>query len=264
MQAIDSVLFVILPYVAAVVCVIGTVERYRRHAFSCTSQSTQFLENRLHFWALLPFHAGILAIAVGHLIAFAIPRGVLVWNAVPLRLYVLEGAALAAGILALGGFALAIVRRVFVPAVRRATNWLDWAVYLVLLAEIATGVVVAISYRWGSSWFAAALTPYLWSLVRLQPDAALVGAMPLLVRAHVLGAWVLVAFFPFSRLVHIVSVPNAYLWRPPQVVRWNSRAAMTSGGALFRGGGAAPPAVIPIRPSDAPGDSAPAIVRSRA
>ncbi|MFQ6610595.1 MAG: respiratory nitrate reductase subunit gamma [Fidelibacterota bacterium] len=27
--------------------------------------------------------------------------------------------------------------------------------------------------------------------------------------------------FPFSRLVHVLVVPNPYLWRRPQLVRWN-------------------------------------------
>jgi len=26
--------------------------------------------------------------------------------------------------------------------------------------------------------------------------------------------------FPFTRLVHLLVVPNPYLWRKPQMVRW--------------------------------------------
>jgi nitrate reductase gamma subunit len=227
--AFDVLVFAILPYIAMVVCAIATVERYRRHSYSCTSLSSQFLENRLHFWALVPFHLGILAVALGHLVAFAIPASVLAWNAVPMRLYVLEAAALAAGLLALAGFALTILRRGAVAPLRFGTGWIDWIVYALLLADIGTGVALALRYPWGSSWFAAAAAPYLWSLVRLQPDTALVAAMPLLVRAHVAGAWLLLLMFPFSRLVHIVAVPGSYLWRPPQVVRWYGRPAVASG-----------------------------------
>ena len=45
--------------------------------------------------------------------------------------------------------------------------------------------------------------------------------MPLLFKVHVVNAWLLIGFFPFTRLVHILVVPNPYLWRKPQVVRWN-------------------------------------------
>ncbi len=227
--AADLLRVVVLPSAAILLAVAGTVERYRRHAFSCTSQSSQFLENRLHFWALVPFHAGILTVLLGHLVAFLIPRGVLAWNAVPMRWYVVETVTLAGGLLALVGFALAIVRRSAVVAVRIGTSRLDWLVYGLLLLQIATGVSLSIRYPWGSSWVAAAAAPYLWSLVRLQPDVTLVAAMPLLVRAHVVGAWLLLAVFPWSRLVHVIAVPNSYLWRAPQVVRWYGRPAALSG-----------------------------------
>jgi len=227
--AFDLLLFVVLPYAAAAVCVIATAERYSRHGFSCTSMSSQFLENRLHFWAMVPFHAGILIVLLGHLIAFLVPRGVLAWNAVPARLLVLEAAAFAGGLLALGGFAAVIVRRLMLPALRRGTRRLDWVMYAVLAIQLATGVALAVAYPWGSSWFAVAASPYLWSLVKLQPDMSTVAAMPLLARAHVAGTWLLLALFAFSRLVHVIAVPNPYLWRAPQVVRWYRRPTVAAG-----------------------------------
>jgi nitrate reductase gamma subunit len=41
----------------------------------------------------------------------------------------------------------------------------------------------------------------------------------------VAGTWLLLALFPFSKLVHVLVVPNPYLWRAPQVVRWYGRPA---------------------------------------
>jgi len=40
------------------------------------------------------------------------------------------------------------------------------------------------------------------------------------VKLHVFNAFVVIGLFPFTRLVHILVVPNPYLWRKPQVVRW--------------------------------------------
>jgi nitrate reductase gamma subunit len=34
------------------------------------------------------------------------------------------------------------------------------------------------------------------------------------------SAFAIVAYFPFTRLVHILVVPNPYLWRRTQVARW--------------------------------------------
>ena len=44
--------------------------------------------------------------------------------------------------------------------------------------------------------------------------------MPFVVKLHAFNAFFLVALFPFSRLVHVVSVPLSYLSRPYQVVVW--------------------------------------------
>jgi nitrate reductase gamma subunit len=227
---LDLFLFVVLPYAALPIAIVGTFERYRRHAFSCTSHSSQFLENRQHFWGSVPFHYGILAILIGHVIVIVAPGPMLAWNSAPRRLLAAETAALVFALLAFAGLAALGVRRLAVDRLRVVTGRFDWIVYALLLVQIGSGIALAMSSRWGSSWFASTLTPYLWSLLRLEPDAGAVAAMPLLVKAHIVSAFVLVALFPFSRLVHIIAVPNPYLWRRPQVVRWHRRPAAPIGG----------------------------------
>jgi nitrate reductase gamma subunit len=228
--AMDFVLFVIFPYAALVVCVIGSIERYRRHGVSVTSLSSQFLENRRHFWGAMPFHLGLLAVLAAHVVWFAVPGQVIRWNQDVTRLYLTEVVMLACGLLALFGSLALGRRRAADTRLRRMTSGWDWIVLSVLLAQIATGVLVAVRYTWGSTWFAAVAAPYLWSLVRLNPDMAAVAALPVLARAHIIGAYVLVAVFPFSRLVHILAVPNPYLWRPPQLVRWHPPVEAPTGG----------------------------------
>jgi nitrate reductase gamma subunit len=216
----DVLLFAALPYVCIALLLAGSAERLLKHPESLTSRSSQVLENRRHFWAMVPFHYGLLAVLAGHLLAFAAPAVVLGWNASPIRLYALEATGLACGLLAVLGLGSALARRATVPAVRRTTAVGDWMVLVVLLAQLASGVGVAVAYSWGSSWFAAVAAPYLWSLLRLRPDVAAISAMPVAVKAHVVGAFLLLGVFPFSRLVHVFNVPLPYLWRRPQIVRW--------------------------------------------
>jgi nitrate reductase gamma subunit len=221
--SLDVMLFGVMPYAALALLLAGTIERLLRHPSSLTSRGSQFLEDRRHFWALVPFHYGLLVVLAGHIAAFLVPSAIVGWNASLARLYVLEATGLACGLLAAIGLAQAIVRRASVAVVRVTTEPLDWVVLTVLLAQIVSGVAVAIADSWGSSWFAGVASPYLWSIVRLRPDVGAIAAMPLLVKAHILGAWALVAIFPFSRLIHVVNVPVTYLWRPPQIVRWYRR-----------------------------------------
>lgn len=216
-------LFVVLPYLVMTIFFLGTIMRYKMAPFTYSSLSSQFLENQEHFWALVPFHFGIITVLTGHVVAFLVPRQVLLWNSRPLRLYILEASALAFGLLALVGITAAIHRRLTFSKIREVTTPLDWIVFAMLLVQVLSGIAVAVFHPWGSSWFAAILTPYLWSLVTFTPDVGYIAALPLLIKTHLLGAYILIGLSPFTRLVHILVVPNPYLWRRPQVVRWYRR-----------------------------------------
>ncbi|MDP6796596.1 MAG: respiratory nitrate reductase subunit gamma [Candidatus Krumholzibacteria bacterium] len=219
-QYLDYLFLAILPYVALVLFFLVSVSRYRGHPFSYSSLSSQFLENRKHFWGLVPFHYGIIVVLLGHLLAFMIPRSILAWNAVPLRLYVLEVTGLSCGFLALFGFTWSLYRRVSSSRIKVVTSPGDWIMNLLLLFQLASGVYIAVLHSWGSSWFAAAVSPYLQSIFLLRPEIALVSAMPLMVKLHIISAFLIILVFPFTRLVHALVAPLVYLARRNQVVRW--------------------------------------------
>ncbi len=219
----DFFLFGVVPYVAMVLFFVVTVQRYRMRKYSYSSLSSQFLENKQHFWGSVPFHYGILAVLFGHVAAFLFPKAVLGWNAEPWRLYALEATGFALGLLTLIGLVLIVVRRARSTRLRKVSTVGDWVLYALLLVQVVTGVLVAYQHGWGSSWFASSAAPWLWSLVYLAPDVSYVAPLPILAKAHIVNAFVLIAFFPFTRLVHVLVIPNMYLWRKPQVVLWNHK-----------------------------------------
>lgn len=224
----NQLCFIVFPYVAMLTFLLGTILRYRKDPFTYSSLSSQFLENRKHFWGLVPFHYGIVAVLVGHVVAFLLPRQILEWDSQPLRLYILEISALIFGLLTVIGLVGAIARRLTVSKVRVVTNGFDWFVLSLLLVQTISGVYVAIFHPWGSAWFAAAISPYLWSLARFNPDLGYVSMMPLGVQLHILMAFVIIFVTPFTRLVHVLVAPNPYLWRRRQVVRWYRSQKETS------------------------------------
>lgn len=217
---LDQLLFIVLPYVAFVVFLLVSIRRYLLDSFTFSSLSSQFLENQQHFWGVVPFHYGIIVILTGHLIGFLIPREVLAWNSQPLRLYILEVSAFIFGLLTMIGLVSMIVRRLTVPKIRMVTSLADWILFGIFVVQVFTGLYTAVFHGWGSSWFAATAAPYLWSLLTFNPDISYITAMPWMVKLHIVSAYVMIAFFPFTRLVHALVVPNPYLWRKTQVVRW--------------------------------------------
>lgn len=220
---LETFLFGIFPYMAISIALVGSIWRYATNQFTFSSISSQFLEGRQLFWGSVLWHYGIIIILTGHLIGVIIPSWVKAFNGVPVRLYILEGTAFALALLLFAGLILLIFRRTTNSFVRTVTSRMDIVLLLFLLLQVITGISIAIFHRWGSGWYVETATPYLWSLAKFAPKIEYMESLPLLLKIHAVDAFVLVALFPFTRLVHMVSIPFAYLWRPYQVVMWNSR-----------------------------------------
>jgi len=217
----DHLFFIVLPYVAATLFVVVSIYRYVTDKFSYSSLSSQLLESDELFYGVVPWHIGIIGALTGHLIGFLFPKEVLWFNGVPVRLYILETTGLLFGLLALIGIVALMWRRIRMPRIRAVTSTVDTVVLVLLFAQVVLGVYTALFYRWGSSWYAASAVPYLRSLFLFQPDVEMIKPLPHIVKTHIINAFLLIAIFPFSRLVHMVSLPIEYLWRPYQVVIWN-------------------------------------------
>ncbi|HQY67606.1 MAG TPA: respiratory nitrate reductase subunit gamma [Pyrinomonadaceae bacterium] len=218
---LEYILYVWLPYTAVAVLVVVSIYRFVTNKFSYSSLSSQFLESDELFYGSVPWHIGIIVALTGHLIGFLIPQQILSFNSDPIRLYILEVTGLVFGLMSLIGIVSLFWRRVSTPKIRAVTTVMDIVVLVLLLSQVFLGVYIALFYRWGSSWFAATAVPYLYSLFMFQPDLAMVRPMPLMFKLHIIGAFLILLVFPFSRLVHMVSLPITYLWRPYQLVRWN-------------------------------------------
>lgn len=216
-------LFAAFPYVAIVLAVTVGLLRYYRDRYSYSSQSSQFLENRTLFWGSVAWHYSILLILSAHVLALLFPGawGSLIANQT--RLYILEVTGLALALLTVLGLTLLIVRRIRFPRVFAVTTILDWILLAALLGQVALGFTVALLYRWGSDWYLHTAVPWLVSLAVFDPKISYVTVLPWLVKLHMLGGFLIIALFPFTRLVHLVTFPVTYLWRPYQVVIWNAR-----------------------------------------
>ncbi|MCP3997631.1 MAG: respiratory nitrate reductase subunit gamma [bacterium] len=219
----NMILFVAFPYVAIVVAVVGTVYRMTQRRFTVSSVSSQLLEGNKLFWGSVPFHWGILAVLLGHLVALVLPASIETWNQVPLRLYLLEFTGLALALWALFGLGVLVYRRITFAKIRVVTTRMDFVVLALLIAQVVTGVLIATLYRFGSSWGVSVFVPYVQSLFVLDPKPELVAPLPFILQFHASLFFVFLVVFPFTRLVHIVTLPLTYLVRPFQLVKWVRR-----------------------------------------
>ncbi len=218
---LETALFVGFPYLAVGIAVLVGVYRFRVDRYSFSSYSSQFLENRKLFWGSVPWHYGVVLVLTAHLLALLVPP---LWSWLlneQIRLYVLEITGWALALISIFGLTLLIVRRILTLRVMAVTTRLDWLLLAALLLQVILGFSVAFFYRWGSAWYMQTAVPWLWSLAMLNPQPAYVRVLPPLIQLHFLNGFFIILILPFTRLVHFLSFPLAYLWRPHQVVIWN-------------------------------------------
>ena len=221
----DVVLFVVFPYVAVVLAVVGGLTRYFANRFSFSSLSSQFLESDLLFWGAVPWHYGVVPTLLIHLAGFAIPGVMAVLHGTPTQLYVAELAGKVFALMAFAGVVVLLVRRLALSKIRAVTSAMDWVVLVLLLNQVFLGLWTAFFYRWGAAWYIHTATPWVVSLATFHPQPQYVASLPWVPKLHFLNATLLIALFPFSRLVHLVAFPITYRWRRFQVVIWNRRPA---------------------------------------
>lgn len=219
---VDAFLFVGLPYIAIITCIIGCIWRSHYDRYSMSARSSQFLEDGKLLFGSLPWHVGIIIILLGHLVVAIVPR---IWSSlmsVPSILFAVEALGVACSILAIFGLSTLIYRRITDARVQAVTTTMDLIVVLLLLAQIVIGLLTSLTFRYGAAWSAGTVVPYFWGLLTLHPDMLYVTGFPMLFKLHIIGAWLFIALIPFTRLMHILAVPLGYLFRAPQLVIWNN------------------------------------------
>ena len=232
----ESFLLIALPYLAIASLVVGTIWRFRSKKYGVSALSSQFLESRQLLWGSVPWHIGIVIVLVGHIVPLAFPG---VWQrlvASETFLITVETIGLAAAILSLVGLVLLIVRRVLGRRLQSVTSVMDLVILVLLLGQIVLGILTALNLKWGAAWAPGTLSPYLWSLLTLQPDPSYVSQMPIIMTLHITGGWLILLLTPFSRLIHMFTIPLEYLTRAPQKVVWATQRRMNPTVEAFRAG----------------------------
>jgi len=216
----DIFLWLVLPYVAGTIFVFGHIWRYRRDQFGWTSQSTQLLERRLLKWGSPLFHYGALGAIAGHVIGIIIPESLTRALGIDEHAYHYISAipGTLAGMASLLGFLILIYRRARIRRVAVTTSYLDLVVYALLLYLIVSGDVDTVFHNLLASGngYDYRQTEAIWfrGVFALQDHVHLMASAPFVYQLHAVSAWAILALWPFSRLVHVWSIPLQYIGRP--------------------------------------------------
>jgi nitrate reductase gamma subunit len=226
MNTLDILLWAVVPYLAIASLVLGTVYRRRYDRFGWTTRSSQLYEHDILRWGSPMFHLGILLVLAGHVGGLLVPKSWTEAAGISESAYhaAAVGLGAAAGLLTVLGLAILIARRRLVGPVFTTTTRNDKSMYLLFTIVILLGLwtTVRVNTAGGGYDYRETVSPWFRSLFILQPDPELMDSVPLGLQLHISAAWVLIAIWPFTRLIHAFSgfgVLPGYTTRPYVVYR---------------------------------------------
>ncbi len=217
-------IFGIFPYIALTIMVLGSVARYDRDPFTWKSKSSQLLRKRQFVLGSVLFHVGVLVIFLGHFVGLLTPIAVFealgIDHATKQVMAVVVGGI--AGAMAVWGGGILLHRRMLDPRIRATSTFADTGILWLLMVQLVLGlgsILVSIQHLDGHEM--TKLMAWAQGIVCFEAGAARhIVDVHWVFKLHIALGLLIFALFPFTRLVHIVSAPLRYLWRPGyQIVR---------------------------------------------
>ncbi|MCI3241842.1 respiratory nitrate reductase subunit gamma [Streptomyces spinosisporus] len=225
----DLLLWVAFPYVCLAVFAVGHVWRYRHDQFGWTTHTSQLLERRWLRWGSPLFHLGAFAVIAGHVVGLAVPASLTQAAGISEHAYhtVAVWLGSVAGVAMVTGLGMLCARRLLTRRIRLTTDRSDKVLFPLLAATVLLGIAATAAHNVFGGGYDYRETVSVWfrGVITLQPQPDAVSGAPLLFQLHALTACLLFAAWPFTRLVHVWSVPVGYLVRPYLVYRRRPAAA---------------------------------------
>lgn len=216
--------FGIYPYIAIAIMLIGSWIRYDREQYTWKTSSSQLLESKQLRKGSIAFHIGVLGIFLGHFFGLLMPKEI--WYLFGITTQMKQLIAISAGglfgLICFYGLTVLIKRRLFNPRIRATSNPMDIAILFLLYAQLILGLL-SITVSMGHLDGAEMLKLMAWAqnTVTFNSVAAAeaISGVHWIFKLHVFLGMTLFVVFPFSRLVHMLSVPVQYISRQHQIVR---------------------------------------------
>ncbi len=222
MNYLNDLLFQVFPYLAIAVCLIGSWARFDHAAYTWRTGSSQLLSGKGMRLGSNLFHIGVLAILGGHFVGLLTPHQVYEpFISSPQKQVLAMVAGGVFGAVCFVGLTILLVRRLTDPRVRATSTQRDVVVLVLLYAQLILGlasIFVSAGHLDGEQM--VRLGQWAQHIVTFRLGAAdYIADAHWIYKAHVFLGMVLILIVPFTRLVHVWSIPLTYLTRPYQIVR---------------------------------------------
>lgn len=222
MNFFDYMAFQVYPYITMAVFFIGSWARYDRAMYTWRTGSSQLLSDKGMRWGSNLFHIGVLMVLGGHLVGLLTPHAVYEhFISTPHKQLLAMVFGGAFGVVCLVGLCILLWRRLTNPRIRATGTFADTLVLVLLLVQLLLGlfsIFISAGHLDGSVMLL--LADWAQHIVTFRWGAAdFILGVHWIYKVHILLGMTLFLIAPFTRLVHVWSIPVGYLWRPYQVVR---------------------------------------------
>ena len=224
MNALDTFLFGIYPYICLTVFLLGSLIRFDRDQYTWKSDSSQLLRAGSLRWGSNLFHIGVLFLFFGHFAGLLTPHflyeSFISAGAKQVMAMVSGGIA---GTLGIIGLTLLLHRRLTDARIRANSKTSDIVILLLLWLQLALGLAtIPLSGQHLDGSMMLRLAEWAQRIVTFRAGAPeLLAQASWVFKAHLFLGMSIFLVFPFTRLVHVWSgfATLAYLARPYQLVR---------------------------------------------
>ncbi|MCL2736435.1 MAG: respiratory nitrate reductase subunit gamma [Propionibacteriaceae bacterium] len=227
-MSLATAFFGVWPYIALTIFLVGHFWRWRYDQFGWTTRTSELMEKRWLMWGSPIFHVGVLLVVLGHALGLLVPPSATAALGLSEHGYHMMAlsAGLVAGAVLVVGFVILLVRRFVTKArFRIVTRRADILMYVLVAVAAAAGLsaTLGLGISTGAYDYRSTVSVWFRSVFAFNPNVDLMASAPWIFQVHAVAAFALIAVWPFTRLVHLWSIPLGYLVRPPIVYHTPAR-----------------------------------------
>ncbi len=219
---IHNFFFLIYPHIALTIFWVGLIYKLIHNQPQIKTHSSTFFEKRNMRWAANFFHIGIISVFFGHLFGLLTPEWLyhLVVDSETKRwLAITMGGTF--GTIALIGLLGLIYRRMTQKNIQVTSNFAEIAILFLFLVEIVLGLSSIESTASESIRNYTDLGAWAQAIVSFKADAfQIIQGHDITYKIHIVIGLTIFLLVPFTKLMHIFTVPLSYIFRKGyQIVR---------------------------------------------
>ncbi|HFL8794861.1 MAG TPA: respiratory nitrate reductase subunit gamma [Candidatus Azosocius sp. HAIN] len=204
------------PYVAFMIFIIVSIAKYEYAQYEWKTASSQMLDQRWFSLGSNLFHSGVILLFFGHFFGLLTPAKIYILLISPemkQSLAMIAGGVF--GLMAIFGCIILLIRRIFCLRIRETSTKMDIIILLLIFFQLLIGLFsIIVSSKFTDSSSMQSLALWAQNIICFNKTASdFIVHEHWVFKLHIFIGITIFLLFPFTRLLHILSLPVSYIFR---------------------------------------------------